>query len=752
MSTPHQPAPLAVAIFLAGSGLFAGLAQAQTEQQQTNAEAGNSPLPKVVVTAQRRQEAAQDIGASISVIGGEALKEKGVSTVNDLQHATPSLEIEPAFGSGQPQFRLRGIGFIDYTSNNSSSVGVSVDDVSFALPIQTQGLLFDVDRVEVLRGPQGTLYGRNTTGGTVNFITHRPTREFEAGITSDYGSYNAWTTEGFVSGSLADNLRGRLSFIRDEGGAWQKNRETGQSLGDKDKLAVRGQLEWDISDNFDARLTLQHAYDKSESQGLRLFEDYNQPGRSIGADSNRRHTGWSLRPEFADAAGVSGGAKPHVDNTNSTASLALNWHLDGNLALTSITAYNELRRRELGDWDATGYSDSDEYFDDRVTSFTQELRLGSDEKQRLNWVTGLYYSQDRLNEKFNSDFSDRLNFMTRTSYVQKVKTVGAFGQLDYAITDQLKGIVGLRQEYEKRGLDNYFSGFIDGTQFNGTNVNPFPQHTSFSNNGTSGKLALEYQLSPGSLIYASFSRGYKSGGYTAHNSGNVLALDAFKPESVNAFEVGFKSDLTDSLRLNGALFYYGYHDQQVLSTVWSQQSRSLVGTFVNAPRSRIVGGELELLWQPIRGLEIQQYLGYKEGKYTDDFLAVNGTATVAAGTEVYNNYKGEELSFPKLSYGGSIAYTWPVAEFDVRAETNFSYRDEYKQLLLLGPNYTLDPYWLVNANLTVSPRNGNWSAGIWARNLLDKEYDLTRNFFLPGTSVAAAGEPRSVGLRVSYNY
>ncbi|TBU87908.1 TonB-dependent receptor [Stutzerimonas kirkiae] len=752
MSIPHRPAHLAAAIFLAGSGLCAGLAHAEPREPQSAAEAGNPALPKVVVTAQRRQEAAQDIGAAISVIGGDELKEKGVSTVNDLQHATPSLEIEPAFGSGQPQFRLRGIGFIDYTSNNSSSVGVSVDDVAFALPIQTQGLLFDIDRVEVLRGPQGTLYGRNTTGGTVNFISHRPTRDLEAGIDAEYGSWNAWSTEGFVSGSLADNLRGRLSFITDQGGAWQKNRETGQELGDKDKLALRGQLEWDISDTLDAHLTLQHAYDKSEGQGLRLFEDYNQAGRHIGADSKRRHTGWSLRPEFAAAAGVSGGAKPHVDNTNSSASLAFNWHLDGNLLLTSISAYNELRRRELGDWDATAYADSDEYFDDRVSSFTQELRLGSDEKQRLNWVSGLYYSQDRLNEKFNSDFGDRLGFMTRTSYVQKVKTVGAFGQLDYAFNDRLKGILGLRQEYEKRSLDDYFSGFIDGTQFDGSNVNPFPQHTSFSNNGTSGKLALEYQLSPASLLYASFSRGYKSGGYTAHNSGNVLALEAFEPESVNAFEVGFKSDLSDNLRLNGALFYYGYHDQQVLSTVWSPQSSSLVGTFVNAPRSRIVGGELELLWQPLHGLEIQQYLGYKKGKYTEDFFTPDSAKTVAAGTEVYDNNKGDELSFPKLSYGGSIAYTWPVAEFDLRAETNFSYRGQYKQLLLLGSDYNLDPYWLVNANLSLTPRNGNWSAGIWARNLLDKEYDLTRNFFLPGTSVAAAGEPRSVGLRVSYRY
>lgn len=752
MSIPYSLSPTTIAIILAGASLFGQSSHAASEEPETSVETESQALPKVVVTAQRREEAAQDVGAAISVIEGESLKEKGISTVNDLQHATPSLEIEPAFGSGQPQFRLRGIGFIDYTSNNSSTVGVNIDEVALGLPIQTQGLLFDVDRVEILRGPQGTLYGRNTTGGTVNFISRRPTRELHAGFTADYDSNNAWTTEGYVSGPLGDSLRGRLSFITEQDGGWQENRATGEDLGDKDKFAIRAQLEWDATDNLDFRLTLQHAYDKSETQGLYLFRDYTSTsGAYIPADRDNTHTGWSLSPEFAAAANVSGGSKPHVDNTNDAISLVSNWHLDG-LLLTSVTSYSQQRRRELGDWDATAYSDSDEYFDDRVNSFTQELRLGSDAKQRLNWVTGVFYSQDRLNEKFNSDFTDRLGFMTLTSYVQKVKTIGAFGQLDFAFTERTKGIFGLRREYEERRLENYFSGYIDGSQFPPNTSNPFDQDTAFSNNGTSGKLGLEYQLSPQALLYASYSRGYKSGGYTAHNGGDALALEPFEPESVNAFEVGFKADLSNRLRINGALFYYGYHDQQVLSTVLNQHSLSLVGTFVNAPRSRILGGELELLWQPINRLEIQQYLGYKEGKYTDDFLAVNGTATLAAGQEVYNNYKDYDLSFPKLSYGGSFAYTWEIADFDLRAETNYSYRDQYEQLLLLGSDYNVDSYWLVNASLSLTPRNGNWSLGLWAKNLLDKEYDLTRNFFLETASIAAAGEPLSAGVRVSYNY
>src|ERR1700694_574971 len=148
-------------------------------------------LEEVVVTAQRREESAQNVGIALSVLSGQSLAEKAITNVVDLQNAIPSLQIEPAFGSGQPQYRIRGVGFLDYTSNNASPVGVSVDDVAFALPIQTQGQLFDIDRIEVLRGPQGTLYGRNTTGGQINFLSNRPTAATHAGFAAEYGSQHS---------------------------------------------------------------------------------------------------------------------------------------------------------------------------------------------------------------------------------------------------------------------------------------------------------------------------------------------------------------------------------------------------------------------------------------------------------------------------------------------------------------------------------------------------------------------------------
>lgn len=212
-----------------------------------------------MITAQRRQEDLQSIGIAVSVLSGESLAAKSVTFVNDLQNAVPSLQVEPAFGSGQAQFRIRGVGFLDYTSNNASPVGVSLDDVAFALPIQTQGQLFDVERIEVLRGPQGTLYGRNTTGGEINFITNRATADPHAGVTVEYGSHNEVHAEGYLSGPLAERLTGRLSIATEQGGAWQYNRVTSQTLGNKDKAAMRGQLEWKPADGTDVRLEVRLA-------------------------------------------------------------------------------------------------------------------------------------------------------------------------------------------------------------------------------------------------------------------------------------------------------------------------------------------------------------------------------------------------------------------------------------------------------------------------------------------------------------
>jgi iron complex outermembrane receptor protein len=701
-------------------------------------------LEEVVVTAQRRVESAQNVGIAMSVLSGQSLSEKSISYVNDLQNAVPSLQVEPAFGSSQPQFRLRGVGFIDYTSNNTSPVGVSLDGVAFALPIQTQGQLFDIDRVEVLRGPQGTLYGRNTTGGEINFISNRPTADPHAGFSLEYGSHNELNAEGFVSGGIIDGLSGRLAVATEQGGAWQRNRVTGQSLGDKDKVAVRGQLQWDPAEAIDVRLGVHAAQDKSDEQGLYLLQSYT-PGSgppAIPADTSRYVTGWALNPTFAKLIGISANSKPGLDNSNDGVDLTANVDFGG-AKLTSITAYNKLIRREYADWDATQFDDSDEYLNSDLNVFSQELRLAGSNGP-VGWVAGVFYSNEDLHENFYSDLTDRLGGIAVTTYEQVANSVGVFAQGNYEITDALKATFGVREDHESRELIGLNTAFLPGAP----SLTGGALGGSITSNLPSGKAELDYKPVSSTLLYASISRGVKSGGFTAHNTVTAPAADPFEPEKLTAYEIGVKSDLTGTFRVNTSVFYYRYKDQQILGKVFDDASQSFIGRFVNA-NSRISGGEMDLEWRPLAGIVITQYAGFAEGYYTSKLLDVPLNPALPAV-----DYDGRPESFPKWSYGGDVSYSWNVGGFRLTAESNYSFHDTYSQFFLLGGNdFTIPKYWLANANLSVAPASGApWTATLWGRNIFDKSYDLTRNFFLPTSEVAAAGEPTTIGIRLTYKY
>src|SRR6202171_3770211 len=557
---------LVAAVLGAGAGLANSASFANFAADTSTTDAGT--LSEVVVTAQRKEESAQNVGIALSVLSGQSLADKAITNVLDLQNAIPSLQVEPAFGGGQPQFRIRGVGFLDYTSNNASPIGVSLDDVAFALPVQTAGQLFDVNRIEVLRGPQGTLYGRNTTGGQINFISNRPTAETHAGISAEYGSHNEVNAEGYVSGSIAEGLLGRLSVATEQGGEWQRNRDTGQRLGNKDKIAGRGQLEWKPADVVDLRLGFHLAQDKSDETGLHLLKAYTPynagaGGPTIPADTSRYATGWSLDPVFAKIIGIDAASKPGVNNSNNGVDLTANIGFGG-AKLTSITAYNKMIRREYSDWDATRYYDSDEYFRSNLKVFSEELRIASTGSGPLGWVGGVFYSDQDLDEKFYSDFSDaNIGFpagttpqIVLTRYGQKANSFGEFGQINYRFNDALKATLGVREDHETRELVNLNTGIAAGPaigSFTGGALNH-----SITSNLPSGKIEVDYTPQEGTLIYESISRGVKSGGFTAHNTTTTAVADPFGPEKLTAYEVGVKSDVTRTLRIDAAAFYYRY--------------------------------------------------------------------------------------------------------------------------------------------------------------------------------------------------
>lgn len=698
----------------------------------------------IVVTAQRREQSAQDVGIALSVISTEELIKRGVTNINDLQQMAPNLEIEPAFGSGQAQFRIRGVGFQDYATNNAPTVGIYVNEVAYPVPVMTQGLIFDIERVEVLRGPQGTLYGRNTTGGAINFITAKPTDKLSAGATAEYGRFNALKAEGFVSGPLADWAKIRVSAATEQGGAFQHNRVDGSSLGDADKLAGRMLLELTPASPLEMTIDVHGGRDNSENVGLYLLDDFQTsaspgvPGVLIPADSSNRLTGWSISPQLAQDANLPGN-KP--GRRNRTWGTSANIHYDlGGATLTSITSYDYLKRREYGDYDASSSVEADVFFGSKVKVFSQEARISSSGNGPLQWVAGVYYSHQKLNEEYYSDFTNNYGTYARVNYDQSVESISGYGQVEYKITPQLNLIGGLRYEDEKRKLEGF------GSAFGGAQALP-PTNVSTKMTPVTGKVSVEYKPVENLLLYASWSKGVKSGGFTAYNTGSTSGIAPFKPETLYAYEAGLKATLSPAVQFDAAAFYYDYRDQQVLDAVCG--TNGPVGKFANAAKSHIYGIEGSLRLHPVSGLTIAPYGSYKSGEY-DEFEALDLSACRSTRTTAYIDKSGSRVPFPKTELGGTVSYEIPAGgDYRVTPSASFSYRS--RGYTWLGTRYEIPPYTLVNADVSFGPEDGSWYVALWGRNIFNVHYDLTRNFFT-GANIAQPGRPATYGVRLSVRY
>lgn len=734
---------------------LSGVAQAQAPAERSGG------VEEVIVTAQKREQGAQTVGIALSVLSGADVVEKGVYKINALENFTPNLEIENQFGSGQVSFSIRGVGFRDYATNNASTVGVYVDEVAYTFPVMTQGVIFDVERIEVLRGPQGTLYGRNSTGGAINILSRRPTDEFTFGAALEYGNYNAFNAEGYVSGPVGDKVKARLAATTNQGGAWQVNRETGQKLGRADRFGVRGLIEFDPTPTFNVLLNLHYYEDESEGLGLRLFRDSPFVGPALIHQGDRQ-TSWGASPGFSLLNGIPTDQKPFRDNQGWGGSLRANANL-GFGELTYIGSYESLDRREYNDYDAVTAGGAGVLFNSEIRVTTHELRLSSVDEGPLKWIGGVYYANERLNELYNSDFEATFGpifaflfgappgapFGVSTPYKQRANTIGVFGQAEYRFNPMFNLVAGVRYEHEERDLKDLGTFTSYSGAFNFATGTTALANRSLDTDEVTGKIALEVNPVEDLLLYASFSRGIKSGGFTAVNTLNPRGADPFEPEKLYAYEVGFKSDFADrTVRLNGAVFYYDYRDQQIQSAIFDTASGAVVGKIVNAPKSRIWGAELELLWQPIEMLTISQSVGYKDGEFRE-FLDLNTAAPPAL-----IDRSGQDIGFPKLSYQGSVTVALPVTEaLTSRATVDYSFRDK-QSFPLLGPLYDLDSYWLVNAQLALGPKDGPWEVAVWARNLFNERYAETRNTFLVGfaNDIEAPGQVRTYGVRLNFKY
>lgn len=425
--------------------------------------AAQAQVEEIVVTAQRREQSVNDVPISISAYNGDLVRELGVRSAEDLQMLTPGLEVSSSGGVGTKVWTIRGVGFSDYSTSASSTVGVYVDEVAIPYPVMSTGAFFDVDRIEVIKGPQGDLFGRNTTAGQVSVVSRKPTDTFEAGASLGFARYETVDFEGFLSGPLSDSMRARLAVATTQSGeGWQRSAtRPNDKLGEIDRVAVRGMLDWDLGERTNLLLKVQVNDDQSDNIAPTAFD-----GREVGLPFATLHGGpFNTNGELESAVAYTNGSneyadwtngpdnalRPHRDNQLRSAVARLSWDLGNDIELVSVTGYDEFERTEANDWDGIALLDSSNINVTDIKSFSQEIRL-SRTGERVNWIVGAYYSTDDLDEDYNYFMGEGRFGISQlnTQYRQETDAIAAFAHLEYKLTDKLEAIAGVRYTSEDR--------------------------------------------------------------------------------------------------------------------------------------------------------------------------------------------------------------------------------------------------------------------------------------------------------------
>ena len=456
------------------------------------AHAGNSyaqkQLEEVVVTAQKRDQSENDVGMTINTFTGDQIRDFGVTTAEDIAQFTPGLTVNETAATGVPLYTIRGVGFQDYSTGSSSTVGLYFDEIAMPYTVMTRGLVFDQARVEVLKGPQGDLFGANTTAGSINFISNKPTQEFGAGLIGSYGRYQAYDVEGYVTGGT-DFAQGRLAVKTaqsDEG--WQESTTSNDELGEEDATALRGIVNFDFSEDLSLMLIGQYSKDESDNRantpydgtiiGLNEFSNPYQPlneyllpgGSNFGQTPPWYSTGDNTKAGWTNSytspiTGTTWDLRPKRDNELKGGSARLDWDIN-DLTFTSLTGYNDFTREESNDWDGGFYNDSSNINTTDLWVFSQEFRL-SGAVGDVTWITGLYYTQDDMKENYHYFMSDSvfgLGSITwgvelfaptpilelDTRYHQETESAAIYGHAEWQFAQAWNLTVGGRYTHEER--------------------------------------------------------------------------------------------------------------------------------------------------------------------------------------------------------------------------------------------------------------------------------------------------------------
>ncbi len=750
-------------LVLASASSIAAMAWSMAAQGQ---QAPARPIPpkaasaveEIVVTAQKRSENLQDVPIAITALTAEALQNQRVGNLLGLSGLAPGLQIKSDDNAANPRIFIRGVGVNDFNPSTASAVGIYVDGVYIASPLAQLASFYDLQQVEVLRGPQGTLFGRNTTGGAINVTTRKPSDTLEADAAAEYGRFNSVNLQAGVGGPMAgDTLTFRIAGLYDRDDGYTLNRLTGHHGNNADRWALRATLRWKPSAAITDDLTLS----TSQSHGGSILA-YNR----------------SLSPQTAAATGPDGLCAPGLytsgqctnvlgyANTSTNlyagdysfegkdvvklfgAANTLTWDM-GPVSLVSVTSYQHASRNDQEETDASPIPVITASYIAQQSTTSQELRLQSNGKTALRYVVGGYFAYDSLNNASAYDIlaalrnptpenpggADIANSIGKFGWPlqQKSHSYAVFGQLDYDLGDRLTLTAGLRYSIDHKDF-HYVSEAEDGL----IPIFSFSQAKTFRS--LSGRLGLQYRLSDDASLYASYNRGTKSGGFFSGQTTDPADLGPYKDETVNAYEVGAKTEFFDHrLRANFSGFYYDYKNLQVYTTV--QRGLLTVQLFTNASAARIYGGEAELQATPFTGLDLSLGVSLLHAAYRN-FISVG------------NDFSGNTLpSAPKASINGTAHYSHDVGIGDFVGQVDFTYRSKVFFDTANTDRLSDKSRLFVNGQLGLKLGGGAYELGVYGRNIFNVTniVDITP---IPGLGfdVFSVGQPRTYGLYLRLKY
>jgi len=672
-------------------------------------------LEEIRVTAQRREERLEDVPISVSTMQGDRLASilEGGEDIRALAGRVPGLNAESSNGRVAPRFYLRGLGNTDFDLAASQPVSIIMDEVVMENVILKSFPLFDVERVEVLRGPQGTLFGRNTPAGIVKFDTVKPSDEFSGYARATVGEVGTLNLEAAAGGSLGDTVSGRFSIFNLNRDNWIDNSYTGESdaLGENKDLAMRGQLLFEPGDNFSALVSM-HWRDYEGTSEIFRANILTQGSNALNSNFDRDVVAFNAGDNNPQSAEQFGG------------SVKLDWDLAGSLTLTSITAFETAEDSSLGDIDG-GNEDGPGFIPFQTSSrdgikdleqFTQEFRLSSEASDDLFWQAGFFYFDEDykiLTEPFFAPGTTRRH--TNTSWA-------VFGQFSYDMSADWNLTAGVRYTDDEKDLTDPAENI--GTPFEAVNV---------QDDQVSWDISLLYTMSDTTNLYGRVANGFRGPSiqgrdlaFVYFETPEVIAgvISTATSETITSAEVGFKSTLNDGrMRINGAVFYYQVDDQQITAVGGVSNAIQLV----NADKANAIGFDLDFEALLTDNLLLQVAVGYNDTEIDDANLRIPtcgfGQCTVADPVDDgFAIVDGNPLpNAPEWNYNIRLQYNIPLSAGELYFATDWMFQSDMQFLIYDAVEYHSGDIMEGGVRAGFSAASGRWDAAIFGRNITDEE-------------------------------